>query len=154
MRPIHAVRTARAALTLLALTGTASVFAATYADQVVDNLQSRYDYWRNRSDGWTRLPDLRDTGMLREGGSGTVTYTLVKGNTYKIVGACDNDCSDIDFVLRDNNDNLIDSDIENDDIPVVEVSPARTGTFTLRTTMRKCSEDVGCDYGVDVFRSR
>jgi len=154
MRPIHAVRAARAALTLLALTGTASVFAASYADQVVDNLQSRYDYWRNRGDGWTRLPDLRDTGMLREGGSGTVTYTLVKGNTYKIVGACDNDCSDIDFVLRDNNDNLIDSDIENDDIPVVEVSPVRTGTFTLRTTMRKCSEDVGCDYGVDVFRSR
>ena len=43
MRPIHAVRTARAALILLALTGTTSVLA-TYADQVVENLQTRYDY--------------------------------------------------------------------------------------------------------------
>ena len=127
MRPIHAVRAARAALTLLALTGTASVFAASYADQVVDNLQSRYDYWRNRGDGWTRLPDLRDTGMLREGGSGTVTYTLVKGRTYKIVGACDNDCRDIDFILRDDSGNLIDSDTENDDLPVVQVTPIRDG---------------------------
>ena len=154
MRPIHAVRTARATLILLALTGAGSVLATSYADQVVDNLQSRYDYWRNRGDGWTRLPDLRDTGLLREGANGTVTYTLVKGNTYKIVGACDNDCSDIDFVLRDDGSNLIDSDAENDDIPVVEVSPIRTGTFTLKTSMQKCSNSVGCDYGVDVFRSR
>ena len=154
MRPIHAVRTARATLILLALTGAGSVLATSYADQVVDNLQSRYDYWRNRGDGWTRLPDLRDTGLLREGANGTVTYTLVKGNTYKIVGACDNDCSDIDLVLRDEGGNLIDSDTETDDIPVVQVTPLRTGTFTLKTIMVKCSDSIGCDYGVDVYRSR
>ena len=151
MRSIHAVR---AALILLALTGATSVLAATYADQVVENLQTRYDYWRDRGDGWTRLPDLRDTGMLREGANGTVTYTLVKGNTYKIVGACDNDCNDIDFTLRDDGSNLIDSDTETDDIPFVEVTPIRTGTFTLKTSMVKCSNSVGCDYGVDVYRSR
>ena len=154
MRPIHAVRTARAALTLLALTGAGGVLATSYADQVVNNLQSRYDYWQNQGHGWTRLPALRDTGILGEGTTGTVTYTLVKGNTYKIVGACDNDCSDIDFVLRDENGNLIDSDTENDDIPIVEVTPIRDGTFTLKTSMVKCSNSVGCDYGVDVFRSR
>ena len=54
MRPIHAVRTARAALTLLALTGAGSVLATSYADQVVNNLQSRYDYWQNRGDGWRK----------------------------------------------------------------------------------------------------
>ena len=154
MRPIHAVRTARAALTLLALTSAGSVLAGTYADQVNSNLQDRYDFWQNRDHGWTRLPDLRDTGLLHVGDSYTVTYTLVKGQTYKIVGACDNDCTDIDFGLRDEGGNLIDSDTETDDIPVVEVTPARNGTFTLKTSMQKCSSDVGCKYGVDVYRSR
>jgi len=151
MHPVLAARSALAVLTLLSAT---TVFADKYEDQVRANLQSRYDYWHNRGDGWTQLPDLRDIGLVDDGRNMSVTYTLAKGNTYKIVGVCDNDCSDIDFELRDDNGNLIDSDSAKDDIPIVEVTPIRTGKFTLKVFMQSCSNSVGCVYGVDVYRAR
>ena len=151
MRPIPAIRSALALLTLLSAT---TVFADRYEDQVRTNLQTRYDYWHNRGDGWNQLPDLRDITLIGEGHSVSIPYTLIKGETYKMVGVCDNDCSDIDFELRDENGNLIDEDTAKDDIPIVEVTPIRTGKFTLRVSMQSCSNSAGCVYGVDVYRPR
>jgi hypothetical protein len=151
MRPLSAIRSALVLLTLLSAT---TVFADRYEDQVRTNLQTRYDYWHNRDDGWNQLPDLRDITLIGEGQSVSIPYTLIKGERYKMVGVCDNDCSDIDFELRDENGNLIDEDTAKDDIPIVEVTPIRTGKFTLRVSMQSCSNSAGCDYGVDVYRSR
>ena len=151
MRLRSGIRSALALLTLLSAT---TVFADKYEDQVRSNLQDRYDYWHNRDGGWTQLPDLRDIGLLDNGKYITVTYTLLKGNSYKIMGACDNECTDLDLELRDDNGNLIQLDNASDDIPVVEVTPRRDGKFTVKVSMRDCSNSVGCVYGMAVYRAR
>jgi hypothetical protein len=76
-----------------------------------------------------------------------VTLDLRRGYTYKFIGKCDYDCTDIDFRLYDENGNLIDSDDASDDFPVVSVTPLRTATFRLRIDMANC---VTRDCGVGV----
>ena len=90
-------------------------------------------------------------GSINEGEERNYTFSLTRGRDYLLAGACDNDCSDIDFWLYDNNDNLIDSDTATDDIPQVRVTPARNGTFRLRIRMHACSTDP-CYAGFGMFR--
>ena len=155
MRQTSAIRSGiRSTLALLTLLSATTVFADKYYDQVRSNLQARYDYWYNKGSGWKQLPDLRDLDTLDDGSYTTITYTLTGGETYKIVGACDNQCSDLDLELRDDNGNLIQRDSASDDIPIVEVTPRRDGKFSLKVSMRDCSSSAGCVYGVDVYRER
>jgi hypothetical protein len=78
-----------------------------------------------------------------------VTLDLRRGYTYKFIGKCDYDCTDIDFRLYDENDNLIDRDDASDDYPVVTVTPIRTATFRLRIDMARCATR-DCGVGVVV----
>jgi hypothetical protein len=81
----------------------------------------------------------------------TVTLDLRQGYTYKFIGKCDYDCTDIDFRLYDENGNVVDSDDGSDDYPVVAVTPIRTATFRLRIDMARCSTS-DCGVGVLVVR--
>lgn len=101
-------------------------------------------------EGYTRQRSYT-TASMGEGSERTFTVSLQRNRDYVLTGACDNDCSDIDFWLYDNNDNLIDSDTSTDDIPVVRVTPARNGTFRLKVRMHSCSTDP-CYYGWGLFR--
>lgn len=102
------------------------------------------------SEGYTRQRAYT-TASMAEGSERTFTVSLMSNRDYVFTGACDNDCSDIDFWLYDNNDNLIDSDTATDDAPVVRVTPARNGTFRLKVRMHGCSTSP-CYYGWGLFR--
>jgi len=90
------------------------------------------------------------TGSLNEGANEMVSLDLEIGTQYQIMGACDTDCSDLDFTLYDGRGNQIDQDIELDDVPIVSVTPSRSGTFRVKVTMAKCSAEP-CRYGIGVF---
>ena len=90
------------------------------------------------------------TGSLVHGRSKTVDLKLNAGTTYLIAGACDNDCTDLDLKLFDENWNMIDSDIDDDDRPVVAVTPMRTAIFHVRSIMVSCM-DSPCAIGLGVF---
>jgi hypothetical protein len=79
-----------------------------------------------------------------------VSLDLNIGTQYQIMGACDTDCSDLDFVLYDGRGNQIDQDVELDDVPIVTVTPSRTGTFRVKVTMATCTAEP-CRYGIGVF---
>ena len=66
------------------------------------------------------------------------------------MGACDNDCTDLDLKLFDENWNAIDSDTDDDSGPMVGVTPARTAVFHVRTIMVNCV-DSPCAIGLGVF---
>ena len=102
------------------------------------------------AEGYTRQRAYT-TASMAEGAERTFTVSLLRNRNYVFSGACDNDCSDIDFWLYDNNDNLIDSDTAADDAPVVRVTPARNGTFRLKVRMHGCSTSP-CYYGWGLFR--
>jgi hypothetical protein len=90
------------------------------------------------------------TGSLNASRYEMVSLDLDIGTQYQIMGACDTDCSDLDFVLFDAAGNQIDQDVETDDVPIVSVTPRRSGTFRVKVVMAACSAEP-CRYGVAVF---
>ena len=90
------------------------------------------------------------TGALDDGEAELVELELDVGMEYEIMGACDEDCSDMDFVLYDGAGNEIDSDMLEDDYPVVSVAVSRSGVFRLRVSMAACSAEP-CRYGIGIY---
>ena len=90
------------------------------------------------------------TGSLDDDAETMVSLSLDIGTSYAIMGACDNDCTDVDLTLYDPRGNQVDIDIEADDYPVVTVEPSRTGTYRVKVTMATCNAEP-CRYGIGVF---
>jgi hypothetical protein len=90
------------------------------------------------------------TGALNDDGEEMVQLDLDVGMEYQIMGACDADCSDMDLTLYDGNGNVVDSDMLDDDVPVVSVTVARSGAFHVRVSMAACSSEP-CRYGIGIF---
>ena len=90
------------------------------------------------------------TGSLDEGEAELVQLELDVGMEYQIMGACDEDCSDLDFILYDGRGNVVDSDMLDDDYPVVTLTVTRSGVFSVRVSMAECSVEP-CRYGIGVF---
>ncbi|HET7234421.1 MAG TPA: hypothetical protein VFJ16_30685 [Longimicrobium sp.] len=90
------------------------------------------------------------TGSLNNRSNEFVTLRLDIGTQYQIMGACDNDCSDLDMTIYGPGGNEIDTDVEMDDFPIVSVTPSRTGTYRVKVVMANCSAEP-CRYGVGVF---
>jgi hypothetical protein len=99
--------------------------------------------------GYARTHDIVH-GSLDDDKSESFTLELDAGRSYALLGVCDEDCSDLDLRLFDADGNEVDSDIETDDYPVVEVRPARTARFRVKVIMAACSTSP-CFYGVAVY---
>ena len=117
-----------------------------WQEQVSNQIEQASKILRER--GFART-DTYD-GTLNNESSESLTLSLRAGRQYAILAVCDNDCSDIDLRIYGSNDKEIDSDIENDDKPVVMVTPDSDGKFRLKITMAKCSTSP-CFYGVGLF---
>lgn len=89
-------------------------------------------------------------GSLDDSGSRTYEVSMVRGGRYKVVGVCDNDCSDVDIKVLDPNGQLVAEDLLIDDAPIVNVSPDSTGKYRVRVLMVDCDAS-SCYYGVRVF---
>ncbi|MBD2595795.1 hypothetical protein H6G74_15865 [Nostoc spongiaeforme FACHB-130] len=87
---------------------------------------------------------------LREGRSHYININLRAGMSYGIVGVCDSDCQDLDISLYDHRGNLIASDLQDDDIPVISLNPSRSGRYQIQVDMANCNANT-CYYGIGVF---
>jgi hypothetical protein len=79
------------------------------------------------------------TGQLPAGQYHQYPMTLNVGGDYRIIGVCDNDCSNFDLALYDQNNNLISQDVLTDATPIVSVAPQWTGPFQVQAGMQACS---------------
>lgn len=95
-------------------------------------------------------PVLRDGGHLNHQTYEDYVVTLETGRSYVLMGVCDEDCMDLDLELYDGYGDLISRDTTEDDTPIVEVSVAQGGAFTLRVGMYECTDNP-CYYGFGVF---
>jgi hypothetical protein len=95
----------------------------------------------------THTPQI---GQLRDDTYRNLGIDLQQGATYNFVGVCDSDCGDLDLRLLDGNGNLIDTDVQYDDYPMVSVTPIWSGRFVVQVGMRSCSTS-SCYYGVGAF---
>ena len=67
-----------------------------------------------------------------------------------IAGVCDNDCTDIDLRLYDSNENLVDEDVLEDDVPVVTITPDRDGQYAIEGIMYECETEF-CFIGLSAW---
>ena len=89
-------------------------------------------------------------GKLADDDNESFTLTLHSGTSYALVGVCDNDCTDLDLVLYDADDDQVDSDVATDDYPLVRVTPHETQRYRVKVIMATCKTSP-CWYGIGVY---
>jgi hypothetical protein len=77
---------------------------------------------------------------LQPGADHRWQISLVGGRSYRIIGACDNECSNVDIELIDvSTGGVVASDMLADDFPVVDYTPTANGQFIVRILMQTCT---------------
>lgn len=137
-----------AALGLLFIPGTLPAQGA-FARQAREALDDAYfDLLSDR--GFNETGDLYE-GSLDDDGEENVWITLSGRGSYAILGACDEDCGDLDLFLYDEDGDEVDSDATIDAEPVVEVDNRRTQDYRVRVRMYNCGTEP-CYYAFAVYR--
>ena len=90
-------------------------------------------------------------GSLNEDAESAYDTSIGQGSEVAWVAVCDQDCDDIDLRLFDNRGNLLASDTEVDDFPIVTYGPggAMTG-MKIEVGMYSCSVEP-CYYAIAMF---
>ena len=85
--------------------------------------------------------------------NGAYYLTELEPNTnYLIVGVCDGDCGDLDLQIDDPSGTTLDTDVEDDDAPVLEFKTGDSVYYKLLVDMVTCGTDA-CFYGVGIFKT-
>ena len=106
-----------------------------YADQVATYL----DEMEAEVAGEGYQLEGQSTGWMMDGAEGATIVRLPAGS-YVVVGACDDDCSDIDLMAaRMDTQEDLDSDDEMDSFPVVEFSLGEETDVIIGMSMPDCS---------------
>jgi hypothetical protein len=66
---------------------------------------------------------------------------LRQGVNYRVYGACDNDCSDLDMEIYDSEGELADRDVATNDTPYVQITPTQTGLHFVRLWVFTCENE-------------
>ena len=81
-----------------------------------------------------------------------IPVQLEEGQNYKIMGVCDDRCSDLDLILYDESNGVVAVDVRDDNKPWLVVLPQWTGEFLIKLVMADCREQSsGCTYGIGIF---
>jgi hypothetical protein len=91
--------------------------------------------------------------FLEEGESQTINITVSTTREYTIVGACDNDCSDLDFELRDDTGKFIADDTSYGEFPKVRAVLFPNTRYRLVVRMEECLDEP-CGYAENLFLYR
>lgn len=103
-----------------------------------------------RAQGYTRNVAGPVYGNLPDKGSSTHDMTVASGVDYALIGACDNDCTDVDLKISDAAGNVIMQDIAVDDTPVLLFHSNSAGKWRVRVVMATCNRSP-CYYGIQLL---
>jgi hypothetical protein len=135
-----------AAAAILAVGALPAVAEAQSHAQVVWN-QLNTLFERSQSDGYGSRNYI--VGRMDDDASDSWTVTLQGGMTYRIVGACDADCDDVDIEVFENDKSIV-KDILADDIPIVNFTASSTSRYTIKVSMASCKANP-CFWGIGIF---
>lgn len=97
----------------------------------LDNVQKNFGPHMNNAG--------QELASLQPGTSYDWGISLEAGVRYLVVGACDNECSNVDIQLVDASGAVVAQDVLADDFPVVDFTPAAAGAYQVRMLMRTCT---------------
>lgn len=138
--------------TLLALVVLAASPASGQSRQLVMNqLQNAASIFSSENYTTSRLSSGTPTvGLIGDGTRAYLELQLEGGRDYLISGFCDEDCSDLDLVLRSEQGEILATDDELDDVPILRLTPSASGRYLLGITMVDCETEL-CYFGYSVF---
>ena len=98
------------------------------------------DAARENTQGFTAVTGVEDEVVaLQPTQTHTWVVQLQRGETYRIIGGCDNECTDMDFELLDTTGKIIERDTLPDSFPIINVAPTTAGAYTVRFMMKTCT---------------
>jgi hypothetical protein len=103
-----------------------------------------------RAQGFSRSVAGPVYGSLNDDAQATHEMTVVGGNQYVLMGACDNDCTDVDLKIYDTAGNLQMQDVAVDDTPVLTFTANSSGKYRVVVAMATCNRNP-CYYGVQLM---
>ena len=89
-------------------------------------------------------------GGLNQNGARRHTIMLRAGQDYRILGVCDERCTDVDLRLFINGDQLVAQDVLQDAVPILHVRPTVTGNYEVEAVMARCTGSP-CWYAFNVY---
>jgi hypothetical protein len=120
--------------------------AQSHAGLVWNQLQTNHTSLVKEGYGVTRYL----VGVLNNDRADTWTFSFTAGRTYRIVGACDADCRDIDLEVLGLNGEVIVKDTADDDLPVVTFDVNGSGDLKVKVSMYRCAEEP-CFWGLGIW---
>ena len=103
------------------------------------------------NDDWERLETTE--GTLRSGASESLPLTVTAGREYRLVGACDARCGDLDLVLVAGGDVILAADRRADNVPELRYTADASGTLSVEVEMFSCGV-LECDFAMAVLERR
>ena len=88
-------------------------------------------------------------GPLNTEESASLVVQMQAGTTYDIVGACDEDCSDLHLLVSTASGNDLAVDRSSENLPVLRFRPRASGAYRVRATMAACRVNP-CWFGVAI----
>ncbi len=109
-------------------------------------------YARQMAEGWSPVQGVPDMFVgLNPNSEHRWQVRLRAGQAYAFIGACDNECDNVDLILEDSSGVQIKADVLPDDYPLVDFTPQADGVYTVRVQLKTCS--IGpCYVGVRLVR--
>lgn len=131
---------------VLTLSAVPTVHAQSHAQLVWNQLQTQHTALVKEGYGVTRYL----VGSLFNDRADTWTFQFMAGRTYRIFGACDGDCRDIDLEVLGLDGKVIVKDTADDDMPVVTFDVTGTGDLKVKVSMYRCGEEP-CFWGLGIW---
>jgi len=128
-----------------AVVGTSTTSASEWASLAQRLFEAAGTKFAERGYGPT---SFTHSGQLNNNASDRFPVHL-SGQQTQILGACDNDCKNIDMQLLDSRGNVVGEDVENDDFPIVSTSN-QSGDYTIVVKMVSCAA-APCHYAVKMW---
>ena len=104
----------------------------------------------SRAQGYARSVAGPVYGNLPDDGVSTHDMTVASGVDYALIGACDNDCTDVDLKISDASGTVIMQDIAVDDTPVLLFHSNSAGKWRVQVVMATCNRSP-CYYGIQLL---
>lgn len=111
-------------------------------DQQLQQLVKGYldNYQEHMGQGMSPVAGVSDQiSAIQPGHDYRWQVNLAGGTQYRVVGACDNECNNVDIELIDGTGAVVASDKAPDDRPVVNFTPASNGQYIVRLMLQTCT---------------
>lgn len=98
------------------------------------------DYAQQMANGWSQVQSVPDVvAALQVNNEHRWQVSLRGGQTYAFIGACDNECDNVDLILENSSGGQIKADVLDDDYPLVDFTAPADGVYTLRIQLKTCT---------------